>query len=103
MVIDHLRRIAPSTPIIYLDTGFQFPETDRIKEELQARFGLNIVEHRAELSVEDQAQSTTVSGSTCATRNSAVDNAKSNHYRGRLPALMPGSLPCDAISHRRAL
>ena len=56
VVIDHLRRIAPATPIIYLNTGFQFPETDRIKEELQTRFGLNIVEYRAELSVREQAR-----------------------------------------------
>ena len=54
VVIDHLHRIAPRVPIIYLDTGFQFPETDRIKEELRGRFDLNIVEHRAELTVEEQ-------------------------------------------------
>ncbi len=56
VVIDHLRRIAPRVPIIYLDTGFQFPQTDRIKEELRRRFDLNIIEHRAELTVEEQSR-----------------------------------------------
>ncbi|MEP7273525.1 MAG: phosphoadenylyl-sulfate reductase, partial [Acidobacteriota bacterium] len=54
VVLDHLRRIAPGTPIIYLDTGFQFSETDRVKEEIRTRFGLNIVEYRSELSVVEQ-------------------------------------------------
>lgn len=56
VVIDLLRQIAPQTPIIYLDTGFQFPETDRVKEELQARFKLNIVEYRSDLTIEDQGR-----------------------------------------------
>ncbi len=56
VVIDHMRKIAPQTPIIYLKTGFQFSETDRVKEELRQRFDLNIVEHRADLSVDEQAQ-----------------------------------------------
>ncbi len=54
VVIDHLARVAPGTPIVYLETGFQFTETDILKDRLQARYGLNIVERRAELSVEEQ-------------------------------------------------
>ncbi|HEX5085249.1 MAG TPA: phosphoadenylyl-sulfate reductase [Blastocatellia bacterium] len=54
VLIDHLARVAPRTPIIYLETGFQFAETDRLKERLRARYELNIVERRAELSVEEQ-------------------------------------------------
>jgi phosphoadenosine phosphosulfate reductase len=54
ILIDHLARVAPQTPIIYLETGFQFAETDQLKERLRARYGLNIVERRAELSVEEQ-------------------------------------------------
>src|SRR5262245_7808266 len=54
VVIDHLARVAPRTPIIYLETGFQFAETDQLKERLRARYGLNIVERRAGLSVEEQ-------------------------------------------------
>src|SRR5436853_1907521 len=55
VLIDKLARIAPEVPIIYLDTGFQFPETDDLKERLRARYDLNIIEHRAALSVAEQA------------------------------------------------
>src|SRR5262245_31010608 len=54
LVIDHLARVARSTPIIYLETGFQFAQTDQLKERLRERYGLNIVERRAELSVDEQ-------------------------------------------------
>lgn len=54
VVIDHLARVAPETPIIYLETGFQFAQTDELKERLRERYGLNIITHRAELSVEEQ-------------------------------------------------
>jgi len=54
VVIDHLARIAPQTPIIYLETGFQFAETDQLKDQLRERYGLNVVEQRAELSVREQ-------------------------------------------------
>jgi len=54
VVIDHLARVAPRTPIIYLETGFQFAQTDQLKERLRERYGLNIIERRAELSVDEQ-------------------------------------------------
>src|SRR5262247_2685543 len=54
VVIDKLARIAPQTPIIYLETGYQFAETDLLKEELRARYGLKIIEKKAELSVAEQ-------------------------------------------------
>jgi len=54
VVIDYLSRVAPETPIIYLETGFQFAETDQLKERLRARYGVNIIERRAELSVGEQ-------------------------------------------------
>ncbi|MBX3277419.1 MAG: phosphoadenylyl-sulfate reductase [Acidobacteria bacterium] len=54
VVLDHLRRIAPATPVLYVETGYQFAETDRLKEEVRARLGVNIIEVRAELSVEEQ-------------------------------------------------
>src|SRR5215471_7420037 len=57
VLIDHLARVAPGTPIIYLETGFQFSETDQLKERLRARYGLNIIERRAQLSVEEQNRS----------------------------------------------
>ena len=35
-------RIAPETPVIFIDTGYLFPETYRFAEQLQQRFGLNL-------------------------------------------------------------
>jgi phosphoadenosine phosphosulfate reductase len=55
VLIDKLARLAPHLPIIYLDTGFQFPETDRLKERLRERYQLQILEYRASLTVEEQA------------------------------------------------
>jgi phosphoadenosine phosphosulfate reductase len=57
VVIDKLARIAPQTPVVYLDTGFQFDETDRLKERIRERYRINIVEKRAELSVAEQNRS----------------------------------------------
>jgi phosphoadenosine phosphosulfate reductase len=54
VLIEKLSRIAPETPIIYLDTGFHFAETEELKEEMRARFGLQIIEQRAELTIEKQ-------------------------------------------------
>jgi phosphoadenosine phosphosulfate reductase len=50
VVMDHLRRIAPDVPIIYIETGYQFAETDRLKEELRARLGVNIIRFTANAS-----------------------------------------------------
>jgi len=54
VLIDHLARIAPQTPIVYLNTGFQFAETDQLKEQLRSRYDLHILEHGAALSVAEQ-------------------------------------------------
>jgi phosphoadenosine phosphosulfate reductase len=54
VALEKLSRIAPDIPIIYLDTGYHFQETDDLKEQMRERFGLNIIEQRAELTVEGQ-------------------------------------------------
>jgi phosphoadenosine phosphosulfate reductase len=54
VVIEKMSRISRETPIIYIQTGFQFAETDELKEKLRRRFAVNIVEARSELSVEEQ-------------------------------------------------
>ncbi|MFW6067171.1 MAG: phosphoadenylyl-sulfate reductase [Myxococcota bacterium] len=35
-------RIAPETPVVFIDTGYLFPETYRFADELARRFGLNL-------------------------------------------------------------
>jgi phosphoadenosine phosphosulfate reductase len=43
VVIAHmLREIAPDTPVLFIDTGYHFPETLAYRDELVARFGLPI-------------------------------------------------------------
>jgi phosphoadenosine phosphosulfate reductase len=42
--------IAPSTPIVLVDTGYLFPETYRFVDELTSRLQLNLRVYRAELS-----------------------------------------------------
>lgn len=54
VLIDHLARIAPRIPIVYLSTGFQFSATDELKEQLRERYKLNIVEAESQLSLEEQ-------------------------------------------------
>ena len=39
-------QIEPSTPIVFLDTGFLFPETYALRDELVKRYALNLVEYK---------------------------------------------------------
>lgn len=55
VLMDHLARVAPRTPVVYLSTGFQFKATDDLKNRLLERYGLNIIVAKADLSVEEQA------------------------------------------------
>lgn len=41
-----ISQMCPTMPIIFLDTGFHFPETLHFRDELQERFKLNIVNMR---------------------------------------------------------
>ncbi len=49
-----LRDIKPVIDVVYLNTGFDFPETLTFIEELKREWGLNIKEYRPLLSVEEQ-------------------------------------------------
>ena len=42
-----ISQICPTLPIIFLDTGFHFPETLKFRDELHKQLGLNIVVARA--------------------------------------------------------
>ena len=43
-------RIVPEIPVVFIDTGFQFPETYRFCDELTERLGLNLKVFQPELS-----------------------------------------------------
>jgi len=51
-IIHMLAEIAPETPIFNLETGYQFPETLELREQVKARYGIEVEYKRAELSVE---------------------------------------------------
>lgn len=55
VLIEKLVRLAPQTPIIFLDTGFHFAATLEVKERVRERFGLNLIEQHAALTVAEQA------------------------------------------------
>lgn len=55
MVVLHLvREILPAVPVIFLDTGYHFPETLAYRDRMTARWGLNLINVSAAQSVADQ-------------------------------------------------
>ncbi len=50
-IIHMLSRIAPDTPIVNLDTGYQFKETLELRERVKDRYGIEVKFLRPELSV----------------------------------------------------
>src|SRR5262245_29175109 len=45
VVLAHmLREIAPEVPVVFVDTGFHFPETLAYRDEIRRRLGITIVE-----------------------------------------------------------
>lgn len=56
IVLMHLvSRLRPETTVFYLDTGFLFDETYRLRDELADRFGLNFARIAPEITPEEQA------------------------------------------------
>ena len=54
IIIDMATKIEPTIKVFYINTGFQFKETDEIKEALKKRYQLNLVEYSSPLSIEEQ-------------------------------------------------
>ena len=54
VLIDMVTQIQPNIKIFYINTGFQFKETDDVKEALKKKRNLNIVEYSPLLSIEEQ-------------------------------------------------
>lgn len=51
-----LQAINPQLPVITLDTGFLFPQTEAVIAEMTTRFDLNLIRVKPELSVDEQAK-----------------------------------------------
>lgn len=45
-----LNRVAPGIPVVFIDTGYHFPETYRFVDQMTARLELNLEVYRARLS-----------------------------------------------------
>lgn len=56
VVIDLATKIQPNIEVIYINTGYQFSETDAIKEILKQRYHLNLIEYSSPLSLEEQTE-----------------------------------------------
>jgi phosphoadenosine phosphosulfate reductase len=54
VIIDMATQIQPNLKIFYINTGFQFKETDNIKEALKKKLNLNLIEYSPLLSIEEQ-------------------------------------------------
>jgi len=52
-IIHMLAEIAPETPIFNLDTGYQFEETLRLREQVTERYGIEVELKKPELTVEE--------------------------------------------------
>jgi phosphoadenosine phosphosulfate reductase len=54
VLIDMAHKIEPKIKVFYKNTGFQFKETDEVKEALKKRYDLNLVKYSSMLSMEEQ-------------------------------------------------
>lgn len=54
VVLDHLRTLRPSMPVLFLETGYHFPETLALRDRLVTDWHLNVVNLRAKQSVAEQ-------------------------------------------------
>lgn len=54
VLIDHLAKLDLQLPVIYLDTGFHFPETHTLTDRLQERYKLEIRAQEPGISIEAQ-------------------------------------------------
>lgn len=56
VVLHALRALRPDIPVLFLDTGYHFPEVYQYRDRLQQEWGLNLVNLRPEDSVEEHEQ-----------------------------------------------
>lgn len=55
VLVDMLARINPQSRFFYLDTELLFPETYRLRDELEARYGISFERRTAKLTLDGQA------------------------------------------------
>lgn len=56
VLVDLLQKVSPKTDIFYLDTDLHFKETYETRDRLQERYGLEFVQARTALTLDQQAE-----------------------------------------------
>jgi phosphoadenosine phosphosulfate reductase len=54
VILDVARKIQPDIPVLFLETGYHFPETLAFRDQLKSEWHANIVDVRPELTVPEQ-------------------------------------------------
>ncbi|MEI9814516.1 MAG: phosphoadenosine phosphosulfate reductase family protein [Acidobacteriota bacterium] len=54
VLVDMVRRLRPETPVLFLETGYHFPETLAYRDQMAAQWKLPLVNLEAKQSVADQ-------------------------------------------------
>ena len=54
VLVHMMSRVAPDNPVLFVDTGFHFPETLAVRDELAGRLGSRIITLHPELSPAEQ-------------------------------------------------
>src|SRR5579872_4728778 len=54
VVLDLVREVRPDIPVLFLETGYHFAEVYRYRDEMTARYGLNLINLSARQSVAEQ-------------------------------------------------
>ena len=54
IVLDMLRQLHPDIPVLFLDTGYHFPETYEYRDHMTRRWGINLVIVIPEISRQEQ-------------------------------------------------
>ncbi len=69
MVLTHmLLQHRPDVPVLFLDTGYHFAETYAYRDEMTARYGLNLINLLPRTTVAEQESRARVALSNCAER-----------------------------------
>ena len=56
VLVDMLQKISPKTDIFYLDTDFHFKETYETRDRIAARYGIEFIQVKSNLTPEEQAE-----------------------------------------------
>jgi phosphoadenosine phosphosulfate reductase len=56
VLLDMLRKVRPDIPVLFIDTGYHFPETYAYRDRLAREWNLNLVNVTPELTVADQEE-----------------------------------------------